>query len=136
MSCHHLIMAPAVFVQCVMFVCWFLRGGASLLLTSPALHARSIFLILPADVPLPHSSILPIKDQMQRFPLFKIYSRPRPDVRKGLHPLATGPESGTSATFTNFCTRSSRTLRFPQGRVRKPAALPSQAAFLSTVDAH
>ncbi|XP_057199564.1 jun dimerization protein 2 [Triplophysa rosa] len=31
---------------------------------------------------------------MQRFPLFKIYSRPRPDVRKGLHPLKSGAVTG------------------------------------------
>ncbi|XP_055029155.2 jun dimerization protein 2 [Paramisgurnus dabryanus] len=30
---------------------------------------------------------------MQRFPLFKIYSRPQADVRKGLHPLASRPKS-------------------------------------------
>lgn len=36
-----------------MFVFWFLRGGATLLLTSPLLHVCfpcSSFLILPADV--------------------------------------------------------------------------------------
>ncbi|XP_051579236.1 jun dimerization protein 2-like isoform X1 [Myxocyprinus asiaticus] len=37
---------------------------------------------------------------MQRFPLFKIYSRPTADVRKGFHALTAGPKS---AVVTGVC---------------------------------
>lgn len=104
-----------------MFVFWFLRGGATLLLTSPLLHVCfpcSSFLILPADVWLPHSSLFPIRDQrstlelMQRFPLFKIYSRPPADVTKGLHSLTSRPKSGKRPTLATFARLRVQALHF------------------------
>ncbi len=124
-----------------MFVFWFLRGGASLLLTSPLLHVCfpcSSFLILPADVWLPHSSLFPIRDQrsrlelMQRFPLFKIYSRPAADVTKGLHSLSSRPKSGKSATLATFARLRVRPLRFSMAASQSAESRLDRARFCAS----
>ncbi len=124
-----------------MFVFWFLRGGASLLLTSPLLHVCfpcSSFLILPADVWLPHSSLFPIRDQrsrlelMQRFPLFKIYTRPAADVTKGLHSLTSRPKSGKSATLATFAWLRVRPLRFSVAASQSAESRLDRARFCAS----
>lgn len=67
---------------------------------------------------------------MQRFPLFKIYSRPPADVTKGLHSLTSRPKSGKRPTLTTFARLGVLGSAFLLGCVSKRRETPSGGAFL------
>ena len=79
------------------------RSGATSPLLPPLCALTSLLTFLDGIARVPHSRILPDWDHvyqkiglMQRFPLFKIYSRPPADQKRG-HSLHLGSQSGQYA---------------------------------------
>lgn len=112
--------------ECVMFVCWFLRGGASLLLTSPALHERTPYSSsspLTSHFRIPRSSRSGIRCNASRS------SRSTRDLGLTSERDSIRSPRDPSQVRARLLSTSARvrvrTLRFPRGRVWKPSGLPS-----------
>lgn len=89
--------------QCAASALLYGRSGATSPLLPPLCTLTSLLTFLDGIARVPHSRILPDWDHvykkiglMQRFPLFKIYSRPPADQKRG-HSLHLGSQSGQYA---------------------------------------
>lgn len=90
-------------LQCAASALLYGRSGATSPLLPPLCTLTSLLTFLDGIARVPHSRILPDWDHvykkiglMQRFPLFKIYSRPPADQKRG-HSLHLGSQSGQYA---------------------------------------
>lgn len=126
------------------------RSGATSPLLPPLCTLTSLLTFLDGIARVPHSRILPDWDHvykkiglMQRFPLFKIYSRPPADQKRG-HSLHLGSQSGqyawknASSRGTNVFLDAKKLAGAPRmgAEVRQPSRvrLPGSSANPQTVN--